>query len=39
MSSTDTRARLIAVYSLTIGVAGWALLFHLTRWETLRANL
>jgi serine phosphatase RsbU (regulator of sigma subunit)/putative methionine-R-sulfoxide reductase with GAF domain len=39
MSSTDTRARLIAVYSLTIGVAGWALLLHLTRWETLRANL
>jgi hypothetical protein len=39
MSSQDARTRLIAIYSLAIGVAGWALLWHLTRWESLRANL
>jgi sigma-B regulation protein RsbU (phosphoserine phosphatase) len=39
MNSDASRARLIAIYSLGMGVAGWSLLLFVTRWDTLRANL
>jgi len=38
MISDTWRTRLIALYSLGIGAAGWSLLLYVTRWDALRAS-
>jgi sigma-B regulation protein RsbU (phosphoserine phosphatase) len=39
MFSDNWRARLIAIYSLGIGLAGWWFLLGATEWDALRAHL
>ncbi len=39
MFSDSWRARLIALYSLGVGVAGWWFLLRATEWDALRASL
>jgi sigma-B regulation protein RsbU (phosphoserine phosphatase) len=39
MNSDAWRTRLIGLYGLGMGVAGWSLLLYRTQWDALRANL
>lgn len=39
MSVSERRSQWIALYSMGVGLSGWALLIYLTRWDSLRADL